>query len=107
DAAATEPDTSHAALQAARRQPAGPDPQHGLVLVGFIDVDPGDAADNPIHGDFPRLLEGFDRARGSCAEGTVDGAGIVSQRLEGLLKVANVRAARPLLPDGLSPEYVV
>ena len=102
DATGVEADRAHAALQPAHRQSAGPDPEHGLALVSFIDVDPRHAADNPVHGDFPRLLESFDRTRGSCAESTVDGAGIMSQRLERLLKVANVGAARPLLQDGFS-----
>src|SRR5580704_7461204 len=99
DAAHVEADGAHSALQAADRQAARAYPQHGLALVGFVDVDPGHSTDDSVRWDFPSLLEGFHGAFRARAEDTVDRAGIVAQSLERLLQVSHRGVVRPALQN--------
>src|SRR4051794_23565182 len=57
DVAGIEADCAHPALQTADRQAGRACFQHGMALVGFVDVDPRHSTDHSIDCDFPRLLK--------------------------------------------------
>src|SRR4051794_6046433 len=64
DAAGIKTDCAHPALQTADWQTGRACLQHGMALVGFVDVDPRHSANHSIGCDFPRLLKLLDRALG-------------------------------------------
>src|SRR5262245_33997215 len=68
-----------------------------MALVSFINVEPRHSANHSIGRDFPRLLKLLDRALSFRSEDTINGPGIVSQGLEGLLQVLRGGVIRSLL----------
>jgi hypothetical protein len=54
----------------------------------------GHLADDSIDRDLSLLLERLDGRLGRCPEDTVDGAGIVAERLQGFLQVPHCRIVR-------------
>jgi hypothetical protein len=91
NAACVEANCTHATLKTAHWQAGRAKPENGLALVRFIDVDPRDPANDPVHCNAPRLLKGPDRPLGASSENTVDGSWIVSQHLKGILQVPHSR----------------
>ncbi len=69
-------------------------------MVSFADVDSRHSADHSIDRDSPRLLKLLDRALSRCPEDAVNAAGIVTQSVEGLLKVLTAGSLDPFFSTG-------
>jgi hypothetical protein len=91
NAPCVEANCTHATLKTAHWQASRAKPENGLALVRFIDVDPRNPANDPVHCYALRLLKGPDRLLGASSENTIDRSWIVSQHLQGILQVPHSR----------------
>jgi hypothetical protein len=79
-------------LRTAHWEASRPYPQYGLALIGLVDIQPCDFADNPIDCDFYLLLKRLEGRFCRFAKQSIDGSGTVKNDL-GLPGPAGASAA--------------